>query len=128
MKYAKAEEIKNRFHFLENIGFVLTREETLNYGSYVEYKGNGIKVYLGFDYKGYSFNFLLFRGEDLKYSDESYGNEIKSFCDLFKKYDLELECISLNPNYINGYEQALNNNAMLLEKYGDKVLKGKEWI
>jgi hypothetical protein len=36
-------------------------------------------------------------------------------------YEVEYE-------YINGYEQALNNNAMLLEKYGDKVLKGKEWI
>lgn len=127
-EYATAEQIKDVFNFLENYGLFLIREETLNYGAYVEYKGNGIKVYLGFDYKDYQFNFLIYKDENLKYSDAAYGNEIKPFCDLAKKYDKDFDCNKLQPSLAEGYRQALNNNVELLVKYGANLLKGKEWI
>ena len=59
-KYAEVQIIIDSFSFLEELGFVLTRSESLNYGSYVEFKGKGIKIYLGFDFKDYYFYFDIY--------------------------------------------------------------------
>jgi hypothetical protein len=127
-KYATADEIKNKFLFLKEYGFELSREETKNYGSYVEFKGNGIKIYLSFDYRDYFLYFLIIRGEETKYPNDNDNENIKSFCDLAKKYNADYNCNTLQPNYDEGYGKALNNNVTLLEKYGSNILKGKEWI
>ena len=57
--YPEAQIIKDSFSFLETLGFKVIRSESLNYGSYVEFKGNGMKIYLGFDFKSYAFSFDL---------------------------------------------------------------------
>ncbi len=111
--YPNAEIIKDSFSFLETLGFRVVRTESLNYGSYVEFKGNGMKIYLGFDFKSYSFSFDVYRNEELSYSDDAYGKDIIPFCSLNDSYS----CEELQPNKENGYETALQNNVNLLKGY-----------
>lgn len=128
LQYASVKEIKSEFNFLLDLGFSLVREEDLKFGSYVEFVGNGIKIYLGFDFKNYNFLFDIYKGEDLKYSDEAYGILIKPFYEIVKKYNLNFSIGELQPSKTEGYKNALHKNAVLLEKYGDKILCGKEWF
>lgn len=111
--YPEAQIIKDNFSFLEALGFKVIRSENLNYGSYVEFKGNGMKIYLGFDFKSYAFSFDLYKKEDLKYSDEAYGKDIVPFCLLDSSYS----CDELQPNKKDGYEEALKKNVDLLKAY-----------
>ncbi len=127
-KYLKADQIVNKFNFLIDEGFSITKEETLNYGAYVEYKGNGIKIYLGFEFKSYTFYFDIYKSEALSYIDSAYGKEIISFCQLVKKYNQEYDCSNLQPNEKDGYEIAMENNVNVLKKYGKNILSGKEWL
>ena len=126
--YADAQTLREKFSFLESLGFKVTREESLNYGAYVEFKGNGIKIYLGFDFKSYSFSFDIYKHEDLRYSDSAYGKEIIPFCSLAKAYDTNYNCNALQPNKQDGYDSALANNVSLLQRFGDKILAGQDWI
>jgi len=127
-KYLEADQIVNKFNFLLDEGFTVIREETLNYGAYVELKGNGIKIYLGFEFMTYTFYFYIYKFEDLQYSDSAYGKEIITFCHLAKKYNHEYDCSNLQPNEKDGCECAMDNNVNVLKKYGKKILSGKEWL
>jgi len=111
--YATAKILRESFSFLEKVGFKLTQEESLNYGSYVEFTGNGLKIQLNFDFRDYYFYFLLFKSEDLKYSDEAVGNDIIPFYSLTSYYNRN----DLQPNKENGYELALKKNVDLLKNY-----------
>ena len=111
--YPEAQIIKDSFSFLETLGFKIIRSESLNYGSYVEFKGNGMKIYLGFDFKSYAFSFDLYKKEDLKYSDEAYGKDIVPFFSLDSSYN----CDELQPNKKDGYEKALKKNVEILKGY-----------
>lgn len=123
-----ADVIKEAFLFLEGYGLALTNEDTKNYGAYVAFKGNGVRVDLGFDYRDYSFYFYIYKGEDLGYTPFDDGKNIKSFCALAKKYSIDYDCGKLQPVYKQGYQEALVNNVMLLKQYGEQVLKGNEWF
>jgi hypothetical protein len=127
-KYAKAQILKESFSFLENFGFKVSREESCNYGSYVEYKGNGIKIYLGFDYKSYAFSFDLYKNENLQYSDVAYGKDIIPFYALAKRFNLEYKCEDLQPNIEDGYEMALKNNIKLLKSLIDVIVADSKII
>lgn len=123
--YADTQTIKEKFKFLLNLGFNITREENLSYGSYVEFKGNGLKIYLGFEFKSYTFDFLIYLNEDIKYSDNSYREEIISFCLLAKKYDNSYNCTNLQPKKKNGYSTALEMNVNLLKTYIEKLITNR---
>jgi hypothetical protein len=128
-KYATAKELKETFNFIiEDYNFKIIKEESLNYGSYVDFIGNGIKLSLGFDFKDYYFYFLIYKGENTKYSDDAYGKEIITFCDLALKYNIQFDCECLQPNTIDGYKNALTCNAQLLKDYGENILSGKVWF
>jgi hypothetical protein len=112
-KYPEAQIIIDSFSFLEELGYILTRSESLNYGSYVEFKGNGIRIYLGFDFKDYYFYFNIYNNENLKYSEDSFGKDIIPFSLLDSTFRID----ELQPNREIGYEAALLNNAILLKSY-----------
>lgn len=114
-KYPNASILKENFSFLNDYNFEVVREDSLNYGSYVEYKGNGLKIYLGFDFKGYDFSFDLYKSDDLKYSDVAYGKAIISFCNLAKEMKIDYDCSKLQPD--KGYSEALLNNVTVLKEY-----------
>ncbi|MDX1907349.1 MAG: hypothetical protein SF053_09980 [Bacteroidia bacterium] len=125
-QYPQAEIIRERFKFLEMYGFSISKEEDLPYGSYIEYIGRGLKIYLGFEYKEYWFDCDFYKGENTSYSDGAYGIDIISLCDLAKKHDHNFDCNYLQSNFSNGYEEVLHRNTMILKKYIDKLLTG-EW-
>lgn len=128
-KIASTNTIKEVFNFLTNeYGFKIIREESLNYGSYVDYVGNGIKISLGFDFKDYYFYFLIYKGEETEYSDAEYGKSIKSIEDLVLKNCPNYNIEDLQPNYAKGYSEALELNAKLFKRYGDEILSGKDWF
>ncbi|MDR0940659.1 MAG: hypothetical protein LBM68_00365 [Bacteroidales bacterium] len=124
---SKTEEIKNHFLFLEDYGLTLYQKKTSNSGSCIEFKGNGIKVHLVFDYKELWFYFSFFRGEELEYSDAAVWKEIFPFYALGEKYDKNFNWKDLQPEYV-GYKKALENNVLLLKQYGYNILTGKEWF
>lgn len=126
--YAKADKISEMFSFVIDYGLKLEREETLKYGSYVEYVGNGIRLYLGFDFKDYFFYFNFIRGENTKYPNDNDQENIKTFWDLAYKYVPNLNIEELKPDEEEGYFEALTLNADLLNKYGSKILTGEEWF
>ena len=117
--YPDANVLKDYFSFLEKSGFTVTRADSFSYGSYVEFKGNGMKVYLGFDFKGYTFYFDLYKDENLAYSDDEYGKNIIPFSSLDNSHTIN----ELQPNRSKGYEIALKNNVEVLKKYMKFFLK-----
>jgi len=116
-KYPNASILKEYFSFLNEYYFEVVREDSLNYGSYVEYKGNGLKIYLGFEFKEYDFSFDLYKSDNLKYSDAAYGKEIISFCNLAKEMEIDYDCSKLQPDIEKGYREALLNNVKVLKEY-----------
>ena len=114
--YPNTKIIINKFLFLEEFGFRITREENLNFGSYVEFKGNGIKICLDFEFKSYIFSIDIYKNEELQYSDSAYGKEIISLCELAKRHFLIFDCSILQPNKELGYEASLDANAKLLKE------------
>ncbi len=127
-KLATAHKIKTQFTFLEEWGLKLVREDTSNYGAYLEYVGNGVKVSFGFDYRDYYFYFYILKGENREYSDDEYGKNIGSVNDLVLLYEPNFDLSKLQPDYEIGYEKALELNAKILKKYGGEILKGEEWF
>jgi hypothetical protein len=126
-EYANTNVIKQEFRFLEEIyNLKIINESNLNYGAYLDYVGNGIKISLGFDYKDYFFYFYIFKGENTKYTDQDDANQ-KTFYDLALKENKNFDFTSLQPNN-EGYLDALKNNASILQKYGKNILTGKEWF
>lgn len=122
-KYPNASTLKESFLFLNDFDFKIIREESLSYGSYLEYKGNGLKIYLGFDFKDYRFSFDLYKKNDLKYSDIAYGISIIPFSDLATEIKTNYHCSELQPCKEKGYEDALKCNVILLKEYLDRNLK-----
>lgn len=105
--FAKTDEIKSLFHFLEkDFNFKIQREENLSYASIIEYVGNGRKVSLIFEIKDYYFYFLIFNGEETKYSDKEYGNKFNSVSNLILKYLPEFNIQELQPSLEKGCSEA----------------------
>lgn len=122
--YPKAKVIKEKFIFLESFGFIIIELRDENYGSYILYKGNGIKIKLGFEYKGYFFICRIYKNENTEYSDDGVGTEIFTLCMLIKKYENITDCRFLQPNKLLGYESCIDINSIMLTKYLPKILDG----
>ena len=119
--------IDEKFRFLiSEYGYALTERRQENYGYYTVYERSQRKVYLGYDYRENFFYFILIRGKYTVYPNDHDQENIKPFFRLFEKYEADLEK-KIQPDD-SQYLEALELNASLLKKYGDKVLKGEEWI
>ena len=91
------------------------------------YIKNDIRISMDFDIKDNFFYFKLIKGRDTLFPNDSDRKNIIPFFRLFEKYDPYFDPNSIQPDD-HQYEEALRLNAELLKKYGDKVLKGEEWI
>ena len=122
------DKAKKEFEFLINdYQYKLTECESSNDGFILVYKKNERRVRFYYDYKENTFYFRLINGSNTKFPNDDDLLNIKLFFELFKKYDPLLDSNFFEPTK-EGYEGALHRNAEYLKKYGDKVLKGIEWI
>ena len=122
------ENTKQNFGYLvDDYEYSLVIDENLNYGFTLEYQKNEVRVHLFYDYRDNEFYFFLIRGINTKYPNDHDFENIKPFYELFEKYDRSLNIYSIQPSD-DDYEGALKQNAILLRKYGDSVLRGLEWI
>ncbi len=121
--------IKDLFSFLEkDYEFKIIEEDVDNSGALFIYQNENGKVSLCYDYRNNEFSVSLVKGKDTAYpDDDEYWKKIKPLESLIEKYDLSFETKKLQPSGKH-YLEALKLNAELLKKYGDKVLKGKEWF
>lgn len=121
--------IKELFNFLiKDYGFILIEDVSSNAGVLIVYQGKKSKVGISFDYRDNFFSVDLVRGKHTQYpSDIEYGLNIKPLSELVKKnipnYNVDKMQVT-NSKYFD----LLKENAEMLKKYGDKVLKGEEWF
>jgi len=119
---------KELFEFLiTDYGFKLTEELDADFSYISEYKKKGIRIHLDYDHKDNFFYFKLIRGDDTKFPNDQDTENIKTFLELFQKYVPNLDVYKLLPDD-KQYLKSLERNAILLRKYGDKVLRGEEWF
>ncbi|GEQ85376.1 hypothetical protein ULMS_08840 [Patiriisocius marinistellae] len=121
--------IKESFAFLEkDYGFEIIEEDIDNSGVLFIYQNASGKVSLCFDYRNNEFNVTLIKGKYTAYpNDAEYWETVKPMESLIKKNDPNFNTQKLQPNG-KEYIEAVRLNANLLQKYGNKVLKGQEWF
>lgn len=126
--YDTSVEIDSGFKFLiTDYSYDLTEKRQERYGYITRYENGDRKVYLYYDYKENFFYFNLIRGKNTVYPNDFNQKNIKPFFRLFEKHEPGIDLNKLQPND-DQYMIALKLNVELLKKYGDGVLKGKEWV
>lgn len=125
--YFKSDEIIDAFRFLITKGFAIIKLQDSNAGSMVELSNESIRVHLLFDYKDYFFYFSLIRGKETQYPNDFDKENILPFSKIGSKYISSFDPQTLNPNFHENSLSALQNNAALLENYGQLLLEGQEW-
>lgn len=121
-------KIDDAFEFLiDSYGYSVIQKLEESYTYYVRYEKGDRKVALNYDYKDNFFYFDLINGKNTPYPNDHDDKNIKPFFRLFQKYEPKIDLKKLQPDD-NQYLEALELNAQLLRKYGEKVLKGEEWI
>ena len=125
--------IRNSFRFLvDEFGYSITRNEEMShdtrpYAFVIEYVGNDRRVYLSHDYKERSFYFTVIRGHDTPYPNDGDNKNIRSFWQLFKDFEPQLDLKTLEPDNQTCAEAA-SINAQLLRKYASGILRVEELI
>ena len=125
--------IREAFRFLiDEFGYSVTRDEEVSndgrpYAFVIEYSGNQRRVKLNHDYKEEFFYFTLIRGLNTPYPNESDRENIRSFWQIFKAFEPQLELKMIQPKGQTCAEAA-SVNAQLLRKYASSILRGEEWI
>jgi hypothetical protein len=122
------EKLKQEFSFLvSNFGFELITDESKNFGCKLEYEFGEIRLYLFYDFRENFFNFCFVRGSKTKVPNDNDPKNIKTFFQVFNRYEPELTLNSIEPNS-EGYELALKRNVELLKKYSSQILREYEWV
>ncbi len=122
------EALNEKFSFLVNdYGYELAEKREENYGYFARYEKDERRVHIAYDYKDNFFYFSIVRGRNTIYPNDADQENIKAFYRLFEKYDPEMDFNKLQPDE-NQYLDALELNVSLLKEFGDRVLKGEEWI
>lgn len=125
--YDVSQPIEEAFRFLINdYGYQMEKSEQDNMGFTIVYTKDERKVRLFYDYRDNSFYFYVIKGKDTPYPGDEDKN-ILSFYHLFQHYESGIDLDRLEPNE-EQYQEALLLNAQLLRKYGDKLLKGEDWL
>lgn len=120
--------LNEKFSFLvDDYGYELAEERKENYGYFARYEKGNRRVHIAYDYKDNFFYFSIVRGRNTIYPNDADRENIKAFYRLFEKYDPEMDFNKLQPDE-NQYLDALEFNVSLLKQFGDRVLKGEEWI
>jgi hypothetical protein len=126
VEYPKYEE--EYFNFLiTEYGYNLTENKKVTFGFIATYQKGDVRIHLDYETRDDFFYFTLIRGRDTKYPNDFDNENIKPFFRLFEKYEPKSVIDKLQPDD-KQYLESLKLNADLLKKYGDKVLKGEEWI
>ena len=126
-------EIREAFKFLiDEFGYRIDRDEVSLHGSrpyaYVlEYSGNDRRVRLVHDYKEEFFYFVLIRGVNTPYPNDSDRVNIVSFLEVFLSFDPSLDPEVIQPHSKTCGEAALLN-ARLLREHAADILRGNSWI
>ena len=125
-------EIHQAFKFLiDEFGYRIEHDEerfhdTRPYAYVLEYSGNDRRVRLVHDYKEEFFYFVLIRGVNTPYPNDSDRVNIVSFLEVFLSFDPSLDPDVIQPHGKTCGEAALLN-ARLLKEYAVDILKGNEW-
>jgi hypothetical protein len=126
--YFQSDKIIETFNFLIQKGYKVVSQNDTNMGTSVEFSNENIRLHLSFDYRDYYFYFSIIKGKDTKYPNDIDNKNIKTFLDIGEKYVPNFSPENLFPSESNSSIIALEKNAQLLEKYGEKILTGQEWI
>ncbi len=114
-------------YLITEYNFKLTEEIEGDFDFISIYRKPGIRIHLNYDVRDNFFYFTLIRGDDTQFPNDKDKENIKSFLMLFNKYDPNFESKKIQPDD-KQYIKALEQNAILLRKFGDRVLKGDEWF
>lgn len=121
-------DAKREFIYLiEKFGYKIIEDKITNNSGTLIYEKDEVRINLHYDYRDNFFSFKIIRGKDTKYPNDNDFTNIKTFYELFQKKEGKIDFEIFQPSD-NDYKNALANNAKLLNKYGDKLLEGKEWI
>jgi hypothetical protein len=112
---------------IRDYNFILIDEVETDFDFISIYRKPGIRIHLDYDVRDNFFYFTLIRGDDTRFPNDKDKENIKSFLMLFKKYDPNFDSKKIQPDD-KQYIKSLEQNAILLRKFGDKVLKGDEWF
>lgn len=122
------DDIKLQFVFLKDFGFKIINEKNEGLYSCVTYKNQYRKILIDFEGLDFYFSVDIYKSPDTTYSDDGYETkDILSLLDLIKINDKDFDINRLIPIYKNGLDGELELCAELLQKYGEKILKGEEW-
>jgi len=118
---------KKMFNFLiEEYQYFLVKSVKTDFGYIDEYRNNNIRIVMNYDVRDNIFYFDIINGYNTTYPNDSDNENIKMFHDLFSKHEtVALQRVMPDEKQ---YVQSLYLNAVLLRKYGDKVLRGEEWV
>lgn len=117
------EVVKQMFSYLiDEYGFRLIEEDERSVTFINVYQKGSIKIELNFDMRDNFFNFSIIKN-DTPRSDEPQ-RFYKNFYDLLA--DKEWKKLILQPDD-DQYKIALANNATVLKKYGDLILRDEKW-
>jgi hypothetical protein len=125
--------IRQAFKFLvDEFGYTIIRDEELfhadrRYAFVIEYSGNDRRIRLSHDYKENFFYFVVIKGRDTKYPNESDNENVTIFWKLFRSFEPSIGLQELQPNGQTCSEAAIVN-AQLLRRYAPSVLRGETWI
>lgn len=125
--------IREAFRFLvDEYGYSITRDNELShdtrpYTFVIEYVGHDRRIHLSHDYRENFFYFVIVRGLNTQFPNESDHENIVSFWQLLSSFEPSLESKTLQPSDQTCAEAALKN-AQLLRKYASRILRGEEWI
>ena len=125
VKYPKHE--KKIFNFLiKEYGFkiIIRNRETFNFITI--YEKNDIRIILNYDIREQRFIFKIIHGKNTPVHSDRDNSNIKMFWDLFQYFDTNFDYKKTQPDETQ-YLDSLKLNADLLQKYGNKLLKGEEW-
>lgn len=125
--YDVQQPMEETFRFLiTDYGFEEASREQDNMGFTLLYLNEDRQVRLYYDYRDNFFYFYIIKGINTVYPNDTDKN-ILSFYNLFQHFEPSIDLERLEPDE-EQYQRALTLNAQLLKKYGDKLLKGEEWL
>lgn len=125
VEYPKHE--KKLFRFLiKEYGFELKIRNRETFSFFTVYEKNDLKIILNYDIREQWFVFKIIKGKNTPYHSDRNNSNIKMFWDLFEHFEPGFDYKKTQPDE-RQYLDSLKLNAELLQKYGDKLLRGEEW-
>lgn len=125
--------IRTAFRFLvDEFGYTVAGDDEFShdgrpYAFVIEYISAQRRVRLDYDCRDNFFYFYLMRGPDTVFPNDADQENIRSFWQLFKSVEPQLELDAIQPDE-QTCAQAAEANAELIRKYCSSILRGEEWV